>query len=372
MPAEVRSHVVRAAAAAALITFVLLSSAAAAQDLIIRRDGSLLSGPLVACVAGRCRIGQTDASFDDIAWIGLAQKKPDPPVLTIGGGDVVVLRDGSEHRGRLVGLSLGVVELDNAELDRPTVAWIRLAAEVPAAPAPTPTPTAAPTPAGSGALWTGTISGHAFGTVDGIASDWSFDADVRLREHPSPLMCGGQRVGTFVRLEHEGTVVHDHFQSTVEGGSCSGEGATTVSTTPGEQNVGHPSAIWIATVDRDLQACLGQGFDLRPGRSVYSFGVVTRSEQTFDVLCTFPGSEPQPHGFMPIGAGSYPILGAGECHDTEVRYLESGGGVMRGRYTTTCTGCCPRMEVRWSLCREGASCPPPAVPDGPAAGNDHR
>lgn len=368
---EGRSQLVRTAAAAAVLTLLALPAVAAAQDLIIRRDGSLLSGPLVACVAGRCRIGHTDASFDDIAWIGLAQKKPDPPALTIGGGDVVVLRDGSEHRGQLVGVSLGVVELDNAELDRPTVAWIRLAAEIPAAPAPTPTPTVTPS-GGNGALWTGTLSGHAFGTVDGIASDWSFDADVRLREHPSPLMCGGQRVGTFVRLEHEGTVVRNHFRSTLEGGSCSGEGTTTVSTTPGEQNVGHPSAIWIATVDRDLRACLGQGFDLRPGRGVYSFGVVTRSDQTFDVQCTFPGSEPQPYGFMPIGAGWYPILGAGECHDTAVRYLESGGGVMRGAYTTTCTGCCPRMEVRWSLCREGASCPPPAASDAPPAANGRR
>lgn len=350
--------------AAALLAW-MATAAATAQDLIIRRDGSLLTGQLAACVAGRCRIGGTDASFDDIAWIGFAQRKPEPPTLTIGGGDVVVLRDGSEHRGQLVGVSLGDVELDNAEFDRPTVAWIRLAAEVPAVPVPAPTPAPTPTPTpppGAGALWTGTISGHAFGTVDGIASDWSFDADVRLREYPSPLQCGGQRVGTFIRLEHEGTVVRNHFQSTLTGGSCSGEGTATVTTTPGEANVGHPSSIWIATVDRDLRACLGQGFDLRPGRSVYAFGVVTRSDQTFDVQCTFPGSEPQPHGFMPIGAGWYPILGTGECHDTQLRYLESNGGVMRGSYTTTCTGCCPQMEIRWSLCREGASCPPAEPP----------
>lgn len=133
--------------AASLLACLASAAAAAAQDVIIRRDGSLLSGPLAACVAGRCRIGHTDASFDDIAWIGFAQRKPEPPVLTIGGGDVVVLRDGSEHRGQLVGVSLAVVELDNAELDRPAVAWIRLAAEAPAASAPTPTPTPAPTPA---------------------------------------------------------------------------------------------------------------------------------------------------------------------------------------------------------------------------------
>ena len=141
-----RSRVDRAAVAAALLAFVALSTAAAAQDLIIRRDGSLLRGPLAACVAGRCRIGHTDASFDDIVWIGLGQEKPDPPALTIGGGDVVVSRDGSEHRGQLVGVSLAIVELDNAELDRPAVAWIRLAAEPPASPSPTPAPTATPTP----------------------------------------------------------------------------------------------------------------------------------------------------------------------------------------------------------------------------------
>jgi len=144
-----RSHLARWAALAALLLASVASAAAeGAQDLIIRRDGSLLTGQLAACVAGRCRIGGTDASFDDIAWIGFAQRKPEPPALTIGGGDVVVLRDGSEHRGQLVGVSLAVVELDNAELDRPAVAWIRLAAEAPAAPTPTPAPTPAaiPTP----------------------------------------------------------------------------------------------------------------------------------------------------------------------------------------------------------------------------------
>src|SRR6185503_6344498 len=99
-----------------------------------------------ACVAGRCRIGHTDASFDDIVWIGLGQEKPDPPALTLGGGDVVVSRDGSEHRGQLVGVSLAVVELADAELDRPAVARIRLPAEPPAALSPKSASTARPTP----------------------------------------------------------------------------------------------------------------------------------------------------------------------------------------------------------------------------------
>ena len=146
MPVKGRSLVARAVAAAALLAFLASPAVAAAQDLLIRRDGSLLRGPLAACVAGRCRVGHTDASFDDIAWIGLAQEKPNPPALSIGGADVVVLHDGSERSGQLVGVSLAVVELDNAEIDRAAVAWIRLAAEPAASPPPSPAPTATPAP----------------------------------------------------------------------------------------------------------------------------------------------------------------------------------------------------------------------------------
>ncbi len=72
-------------------------------------------------------MGGAEIALSEIAWIGLRQESAVPPPLAPENADVVVLRGGRQRRGHLVGVSLGVVTLDDAELDRGAVAWIHLA-----------------------------------------------------------------------------------------------------------------------------------------------------------------------------------------------------------------------------------------------------
>jgi hypothetical protein len=106
---------------------MLLPAAAAAQDVLILKDGKQRTGPLTVCAGAVCRLGGVETALSEIGWIGLGQEAAAPPALAAATVDVVLLRGAGERRGRLVGVSLGVVTLEDAEVDRAAVSWIRLA-----------------------------------------------------------------------------------------------------------------------------------------------------------------------------------------------------------------------------------------------------
>jgi len=108
-------------------TLLTLAPAAAAEDVLILKGGKQRTGRLTACSEERCRMGGAEIPLAEIAWIGLEPKTAAPPPVTPGSASVVVLRDGGERRGKLAGVSLGAVTLDDADIDRDAVAWIRLA-----------------------------------------------------------------------------------------------------------------------------------------------------------------------------------------------------------------------------------------------------
>ena len=91
------------------------------------KNGEQRTGRLTACSEDRCRLGGAPIPLSEIAWIGLEPKSAAPPPLAPGNTSVVVLRAGGEQHGTFVGLSLGAVTLEDAEIDRKAVAWIRLA-----------------------------------------------------------------------------------------------------------------------------------------------------------------------------------------------------------------------------------------------------
>lgn len=102
-------------------------SATATGDFASLRDGNRLPGPVRACVGDRCRVGTADLERATIAWLGLGVALDASPPLLAGGGDAVVLADGTLVRARVVGISAGVVVTAAGEHERPTVRWVRFA-----------------------------------------------------------------------------------------------------------------------------------------------------------------------------------------------------------------------------------------------------
>jgi hypothetical protein len=117
------------AAVKALIAALLLGGVvpAAADDLLVLKDGTQQRGALTACLDDDCYLSGHAIPLAEIVWLGLAPKTASPPTVAASNADRVMLRNGGERSGRLIGVSLGAVTLDAVELDRREVAWIRLA-----------------------------------------------------------------------------------------------------------------------------------------------------------------------------------------------------------------------------------------------------
>lgn len=376
-------------------------------DVLVRRDGALRTGALQGCAAGGCTMAGTTTTRADLAWIALGASPETivvPQAPQDPARDQAELADGSTRVTPLIGVGTADVVLGSGTFPRAEIAWIYLAPPAaepgggpvyrpsppepgsPQGPAPPPTspggqpapgPPAPGSPAGSpgerGALWTGTLTARAYGNADDVYSEWNVTIDVRLREYSNPWHCWNAatrqapRVGTLLRLLPEGSVVRNSFRCSGPYVSCSGSGAVTVSAAEGEDGLTQPAAIYLRTRDVDTSDC--QIFDVPLGGGSYFLGVGTRPSDTFPVTwVSESGSSTEPTGFLPLVAGWSPVLPTTECADREVRNLEGGGGVMRGSYTGPCTGCCPNLAMSWSVCREGAACPPP--PELPAGASE--
>ena len=384
-------------------------------DLLLLRSGAPVTGELAGCTAAACTLEGRAYSRDGIAWVGLRTGEAAPPLAEHPAEDEVHLAEGEVVPGRVHRVDADEVVAARGHWPRGQVAWIHLTPEAqgsgdlpdqigapedkaiddggdddtvgdleqvdPPLDPPTldPPPIRRPPSGGGegegerGALWTGTLTGHAYGVVDGIDSDWTFTVDVRLRERRFPWVCAldgrAQRVGSFLELEPERSVITNELTCSGEGLSCSGTGRVTVSAGRGIEGIGHASAMWVESVSRDLSSCLGVGFDVPAGGGIYAIGISARHDDQLTVRWHGPdGSDTTEQGYLSpvVGAGILPSVPS--CGDPEVRTLEGGGTIMRGSFSGACDGCCPQIAASWSVCREGVECPPPPpVPGGETA-----
>lgn len=356
------------------------------EDLLVLAGGGRQSGTLQGCTGDGCTLGGRHVERERIRWIGFATGEASPPGPQDPAAGEVHRRDGEVVAGELVGVDDAAVTTDRARYGRAEVVWVyvpppRQDPSDQAYGAPPdregkpreddpPPPPPPPPPAGGsgsfpgttgeaerGALWTGTCQAHMTSTSGGDTIQWATQIEVRLREYRFPLLCaaadgrGLSRSGTFIRLEPEGSVVTTSIRCS-GGGICSGQGTVTVSAGLDEPDIGHPSAIWLNATDHPLRSCAD--FEVPAGPGVYQFGVGVRNSQELTV--NWQGGETTTAAyFTPMVGGADPA-GIG-CGDPERRFLESANGVMRGTYTSTCPS--GPLVVSWSVCREGAECPPP-------------
>lgn len=371
---------------------------AARADLLYLRDGSERAGALTACVHETCGFSGSTVPRAAIAAIAFGDLTTPPPPPSQVATDEVHLAGGAIVVSRIVGISLGVVATESGAHDRDQVSWALFAAPGPGrrdeppivrptatppptpTPAPTPTPTLPPTPTPTatpppprpaegerGALWTGTITGRNFGTVDDTFSEWSYSIDVRLREYRYPLSCPGAdasgrpttvRCGTHARFTSEGSRIRNVFRSTSAYGTCSGQGEVTV-TDGSSRDARVAGGTWHKSSDRDFAPILG--VDIPPGATLYIVGIAPHDDAEFEISCS--NGATWEADFVSAVLGWIPSYGSAECSDQQVRMVE-GGGILRGAHAGACTGCCPWTEVAWSICREGVACPPPEPPPG--------
>lgn len=219
---------------------------------------------------------------------------------------------------------------------------------------------------------------RAFGRSDDVDAQWDGTIDVRLREYRSPLHCWdpatrqAPEIGELIRLLPEGSVVSNSYRCSGPHLSCSGAGTVSVTAVDGDSGLTQPAAIFLDRSDTDTTDCLGA--DVPSGGGWYLLGVGTRSSDTFSIRWVTPSeTSMSDSGFLSPVAGWVPTIPVSDCGDREIRFLEGGGGVMRGSYTGPCSGCCPTLTMSWSVCREGAACPPPPPlprPEGDPSDDD--
>lgn len=384
----------------------LVSARSEAADLLITRGGKILSGALKTCVSDLCQLDERSIPRNTIAWIGLGTARPTPPPVKNPAQDEVRLANGSVHEGHLVGVSLGVVAMQEGSFDRAEVTWIHLAS-APAAPhgsMPTqveppvtnPPPPRPPQPSGGkpqppsgdgtpvrpptstlvrGALWSGTLEGRETSPTGAPGSIVvSFSVDIRLREWVRPLYAYrvGQPpflVGTLVQLEPEGTVVRNKIEIDAGTNTCKGEGTVNITSDPHTPLANHGSVIWLKTVDVGAATLIPLPPTPPPvGLGVYQLAlVVPREGPQSQYTCVWPDGRTTDESFM------IPVVGKTRSRDQDqqVRTLDRGNGRMQGSYSGIVSAGGPwPLEAKWNICREGVDCsgpagPPPAPPAKP-------
>lgn len=383
-----------------LVAAILFGGAAEApvSDLLILRDRSVKKGALTACNAASCTLDGAITPFAEIEWVGLARADVTPPPST---ADEVHKIDGTIATGRLSAIDATTVSTTRGRVPRAETAWVHVVAPTPAQlpqpgsfgappnqpsgpetpvrpPKPPKLPTRQPptqppstggTPPGGGAaapsgvgrpgaLWTGVIQARLQGTVDDTTSRNDVEIRVNMRERIFPLMYPGvpKAIGTYIRLDHEGTVVRNRFRSSGPYLSCRGEGTTTVSA-PDTLDC---SVIWIK--DADVDTTPGFHFNVPRGAS-YMVCISSRTANPkYDIVCDNGGFST---GFMApsIGQHPYPIAQSlfGNVHlDPQSRRFDNGAGKMQGSFSAPSVGAFTSIDVSWSICREGVQCSDPA------------
>lgn len=381
-------------------------------DLLILRDGAVLQGTLTTCSAASCTLDGRLTPFADIEWVGLAREDLIPPSSSV---DEVHKVDGTIVPGRLSGINATRVSTTQGGVARAETAWVHVlppaprptnqpgsfgappqpptTPQPPVQPPPPPPPpprtspqppstggtpasggTAAPSGNGRrGGLWTGVAKSRLQMKPDVGFIQLDAEASVRMRERIFPLMyppaVAAKKIGTFIRLEHEGTVLRDSFRSSGPGSRCRGEGSVTLNWPDG-------SCSSIYDKDADVDTTPGLLFDV-PRGGLYQVCIDKQDIEQYNVTCqSADGTDIEPKTFSPMLLGRHPLLtsmidfGVG---DPQVRLFSNGPGKMQGTYTIPVdvidgTG---TLSVSWSICREGVQCSdPPPFPDGTGDGPD--
>ena len=367
------------------------------EDVLIGADGTARSGSLDSCNPASCTLDGATVPLQSIRWIGLQQEGEAPPAADDAAG-VVILRDESRIDSVMTAVSGSSVRTTHGSFPRAQVAWIHVAAQStvrppkgggtaqeesppsepgtpsqpsPARPAPpgATAPSPGPAPSSSspqaarsnltkGALWTGTIRAHLWSVVDGDRTDLFVDVDARLREFNGTMksVANGQmkKVGTFSILEPEGSTITNRMKCVYRGGGCSGQGTTTVTSTPDESGFLHPSIIYHKTEDGSMM--YPYGFELERGQALYMIGI--NGLERYDVDYGGPNGVTQ-YGYIAPVIGRTPIGPQPESADPQLRYVS--GGRMTGSFTVPLTaGAYGHLTATWSICREGVACPPAA------------
>lgn len=359
------------------------------KDVIVSRDG-LREGQLAGCVGDSCRIDSVSIARSQIVWIGLKVNVKSLPAPEDPTRDEVHYRDGSIHPGRLVGIDAGQVVTERGRHPRATVAWVYLTPQQktagnapgqfgapsdggsapnedrgsrpnnPSSP-PGDAPAAPPAPGSQrGALWTGKIESTWVATTEeGTLRRTSTYGPVRLRENIHPLLIpqAGRfvRAGTVITFVSEGTVTAERFTFT---GVCSygGRGSTALT---GIQTSGG-SSMWKKSVNLDTTP--GIGWNVPPGPAMYLLSLAPLEAEKYAVTGCNNTSE---NSFSPVNIGRYPLDWMNPIPmDPQIRFLDSDGSRMSGRYTAPMAG--GQITVSWSICREGVQCASPAA-SAPAA-----
>ena len=417
------------------------------HDVLILRSGDAHKGLIKVCDSDSCTLGTVPYTREVIAWIGLATDSVIPPAVKDASEDEVHLRDGSIEKGHLVGLSLGEVDIEGDSFDRENVEWIHLAGAL-VAPPQTTTTTITTTEGGSGGKsggdkTTGGGSGGGGGGGDkgkqgsssgggssgGSAGDkgtqgssgdhpkpggqrghlWSGQIHVRtrvttsdsgssmlteqetditahLREFISPLIRPprGERYGTIIDLEPEGTEIHTDYTVndtfTSGGNQCHGSGNLTLTLQPGQEGYGRAQWIWINDAADDTTPWIG--FPIVRGKPRYILDTPAPSADKFSVDChswtvdaggrkEYSHTKEQPFGIALIGKN--PLTGCAQpvC-DPEVRTIDGASGRMHGAFHRSWdeNGFHHERQVRWSLCRDDVPCKdePPEPETNPCGG----
>jgi hypothetical protein len=350
-----------------LAALVVWAAAAGAQetgtsrsrDVLYLLAGGAPEGSLQGCSAQACTLDDTPYPRSAIVMIGLGVRPQDaPPPIADAFVDAVNPRDmPTWEPGRLTTVDAGSVTTEARAYARRDIAWIYLA---PTAAGAGSAPEDDEAPGGEpGALWTGRIVARWTTEESGAVTTVTAVADpARLREVRFPLMLAGAdgalEIGTFTRLDTEGTVLTQTVETT---GACSGGGQGTATLTRPEES--SASAIWTKTEAVDATPLLGA--DLPEGESVYAVGLVALLDDNAGAthrsgMDCGTGYSEYDVGFTPIGFGRHPGPGgAGPGFDPQTRVLD--GDRMSGSYDATVEGA--DWSVSWSLCRDGAPCPPP-------------
>jgi hypothetical protein len=202
----------------------------------------------------------------------------------------------------------------------------------------------------AGALWTGTVTGRY--SVDHGSSSYShtFEIHLRLREARYPGMPADVPVET-IPLHVEAAdwgETYDSFQP--DGERCTGHGQAQGSTMP-------MAGVLIAK-RRNVDLTPFLGYDLPQNGTLYQLGLLPPLSE-YRAPCDGPDNWISVHLI-----GSSTLIGRTQnvpwtptyLSDPDVRYVDAGR--MHGRYETA-TESGRETVVSWSLCREGAVCPPP-------------
>lgn len=242
------------------------------RDVLYLRSGEAPEGELQGCSEESCTLGGRSHARTEIVMIGLGVAITDgPPPIGDAFEDAVNPRGTADWRpGRLLGIDVDTVTTEQGTQARATIAWVYLApvgldqGGGGQSGAPTDEASEGGEP---GALWTGRIDARSTATTVGVTTTVTITVDpVRLRDVNFPLWLreGGERrrIGTFTRLDAEGTVMS---QMVAWAGECTGGGQGLVTL----ESSG--SAIWLKT-EGDTTTLLG--VDIPEGQSIYAVGLV--------------------------------------------------------------------------------------------------